>query len=1159
MPESVTYWQWYVTLPVLAAVLVVPIWLGRWLARRWRMPDYGGKFSLVLFTLFAGVAISYYGWSTNHILLGIDLKGGSYLVYQIESARSEEGADQAGGAGGRVAAGNVDMDKLVTALRRRVDPSGTLGVKIRAYGTRQIEIKAPQVDQEQVDYLKKVLARVGTLEFRILADNRSRYRSYIQRAEKLRPDQTQLWEEKKADQPARLLAWWVPVAEKKEAEFQGNPNFGTRPVTDERGRKHLEIVVVKDDYDVTGEFLTRASPGESKGRPCVNFAFNAEGSQKFGRLTSSHLEDPDLHFFYDLGIILDGKLQTAPRIITTINSSGEITGDFTNEQVKELVDVLNAGALPATLSAHPISERTTGPELGADTIQRGKLSMVVALSFVFVSVLIYYRFAGIVACIALAMNAVLLLACMIIINAEFSLAGIAGFALSIGMAVDANVLIYERMREEAGRGAALRMTIRNGFERALSAIVDSNLTTLITAVVLYAVGSDQVRGFAVTLFLGIVLSMYTAIVVARVIFDVAERRRWIERVKMMRALPATHFDFLRYKWVMMGISLSIILIGLVATAFRGRGILDIDFTGGVSVETVFQGSPTIAQVRDALKEEDAAEKDRLPDVTVREVGRFRRAVSSRHLVDLADGTTEEVALNVGRGKASIVLPDGTAEEVQVAVAGKKAFATLPDGMTLSGGTGKEVALSEAQKTALGETEERKSFIIDASDPSGGKDPEYGAKVKRRLEEIFRTAGLELAHNTMEFQASEIPPAAAAQRSAPAARPEWAGLTAALLGQTEPAKPVPAAEGAKKEAGSPPAASPPPKASPTKPPEAKETAAPSKTPADKTGEAPPKPSTGKEAGVPKKPAADKTAGPSTQGPPTKTPSSKASEAKPDPFAGGTQAHLTFAQNIDHATLKALFDKAIEAREGTRWTEVTCKLENKDYEAGSLSRFDAWEVKIKLPPAGATAIFQDVANKLQSTPFFPSSDTIGGEVAKQTRYRAIWALAASAFFILLYLWVRFQRVSYGLGAIVSLVHDVFITLAAVAVSVYLAPVLGFILIEPFKISIIMMTAFLTIAGYSLNDTIVIFDRIREVRGKASQVTQEMINTSINQTLGRTLLTGLTSMMVIVTLYILGGPTIHGFAFAMIIGVVTGTYSSIYIASPFLLWVSRKSVRR
>ena len=479
------------------------------------------------------------------------------------------------------------MDKLVAALRRRVDPSGVLGVKIRAYGSRQIEIKVPQLDQEQVNRLKRLLASVGSLEFRILAtDRRAQYKSYIQRAKALPPEQTEL----KDDEGKPWLAWWVPVAEEKDAEFR-NVNYGTRYTTDRKGVNHLEVLVVNDSYDVTGEYLNRAFPStDNQGKPCVAFVFNSIGAQKFSRLTGIHLPDPDQHFYYHLGIILDKKLVTAPRLKSAISDRGEISGGFDAEKAKELVDVLNAGALPAALSPQPISERTTGPELGQDTIQRGKLSMVVSLGAVFLSVLVYYRFAGIVACTALAMNAILLLASMIIINAEFSLAGIAGFALSIGMAVDANVLIYERMREEAGRGAALRMTIRNGFERALTAIVDSNLTTLITAVILYAIGTDQVRGFAVTLFLGIVLSMYTAIIVARVIFDVAERQRWIDKVKMMRALPPTRFDFLRYKWVAIAISVSIICIGLVATFARGRGILDIDFTGGVSVETVFKGT-----------------------------------------------------------------------------------------------------------------------------------------------------------------------------------------------------------------------------------------------------------------------------------------------------------------------------------------------------------------------------------------------------------------------------------------------------------------------------------------------------------------------------------------------------------------------------------------
>ena len=208
-------------------------------------------------------------------------------------------------------------------------------------------------------------------------------------------------------------------------------------------------------------------------------------------------------------------------------------------------------------------------------------------------------------------------------------------------------------------------------------------------------------------------------------------------------------------------------------------------------------------------------------------------------------------------------------------------------------------------------------------------------------------------------------------------------------------------------------------------------------------------------------------------------------------------------------------------------------------------EQWNLLLGLSGAGQD-VLEAVARR-SSRSRFPVVNTIGGAVADNTRTRAIYALVGSTIIILVYLWVRFQRVSYGLGAVASLVHDVLLTLGFVGVSYYLAPVLGFLLVEPFKVNLAVMAAFLTVAGYSLNDTIVIYDRIREVRGKSPRVTADMINLSVNQTLGRTLLTGITSMMVIVILYIAGGPSIHGFAFAMIVGVVTGTYSSITALRP------------
>jgi SecD/SecF fusion protein len=215
---------------------------------------------------------------------------------------------------------------------------------------------------------------------------------------------------------------------------------------------------------------------------------------------------------------------------------------------------------------------------------------------------------------------------------------------------------------------------------------------------------------------------------------------------------------------------------------------------------------------------------------------------------------------------------------------------------------------------------------------------------------------------------------------------------------------------------------------------------------------------------------------------------------------------------------------------------------------------WNVKIKLPPQQAQPRLKSIQAAVADTPFFPSSNTIGAKVAGSTRMQAIYALVASLLCIVAYIWVRFQKVIFGLAAVVALVHDVLITLGLIALSAFLAPYLGFLLIDPFKIGLPVLAAFLTIIGYSLNDTIIVFDRIREVRGKAPRLTEQMVNDSVNQTLSRTLLTSGTTLLVIVILYIAGGEVIHGFAFSLLVGVVVGTYSSIYIASPVLLWMTR-----
>ena len=218
------------------------------------------------------------------------------------------------------------------------------------------------------------------------------------------------------------------------------------------------------------------------------------------------------------------------------------------------------------------------------------------------------------------------------------------------------------------------------------------------------------------------------------------------------------------------------------------------------------------------------------------------------------------------------------------------------------------------------------------------------------------------------------------------------------------------------------------------------------------------------------------------------------------------------------------------------------------------FEAWDLRIKLPRAKLELVLKTLQQQVKSAPFFPNASAIGGAVAGSIRVKTMYALVASWVLIILYLWVRFQGVAFGLAAVIALIHDVLVMLGAIAFSYYIAsaPFLGFLGIEQFKINLPIVAVFLTIIGYSVNDTIVVFDRIREVRGKDPRMTRQMVNDSTNQTLSRTLLTSFTVFLVVIILYIWGGESIHGFAFALLVGVATGTYSSIYVAAPILLWL-------
>jgi len=1063
-----------IMIAVAVAVIIIPFLLGSLLASRWRVREYQGKMTVIFLTIFAGVAITVMGWPPK---FGIDLRGGVILVYELaDEPQAGKGAvaeggqdpDQVGEEGQRE---DVDMDNLIAAIKRRVNPGGVKEIDVREIGVGQVEITVPEVDETEVARLKRIISDIGTLEFRILANERD-HLPQIDLAEQ--PENAN--KIKIYDGDKNLVAWWVPVTKGQEDKFGRYSERAKRLGKTEDGYQFTEVLLVNDSWNVNGGYLVGAKTGmDDTGRTCVNFHFNNTGGRLFGGLTGDNTPDKADGFKRALGIVLSGYLFSAPTIDSTIHERGMISGDFTQQAANDLVSVLNAGSLPTALNTKPASELATGPTLGKDTIERGQTAIAASMFLVLLFMVFYYRFAGVVACLAVIANLVLILAIMITVNAAFTLPGLAGLVLTVGMAVDANVLIFERIREELDRQATLRMAIRNGFKRATTTIVDANLTTLITGIVLYWIGTDQVKGFAVTLILGVTLSMYTAIFCSRVIFDVAEKNRWITRLKMLRIVGGTKIDFLGKRRIAAVVSIAIICLGLAAVVHRGRGLLDIDFTGGVSIQTKFNEPQEISEIRAKLSD--------LDDLAVSDV-------------------------QISNEPANI------------------------------------------------------RFVINTSSPPDIDAEHHLENVKRMVSEKY---GAKLEHYTMDWEVEgdvavepdeNQPPAIEGEPQTRSDLPSdnllaSADPSAVMLARAEP----PRAETSTEPDG---------ESKPAEP-AAKE---PATTKAEATAD---KPIAGPAAPVlgpakpttpePEKPAAAEGAAPSLEGPSVDSADEETRPAKAEVPSRGpagsyeTRAKIDFGSHkMSRNALSERLEKQMEKLE----TVAPFELSNEEYDKQKDpdKAYATWTLSIDLSVDDTKTLLGTVSTDLESQPYFPASNTIGGKVAGNMRVMAILALLTSLVFIVGYIWVRFQKVMFGLAAVVALVHDVLITLGVIALSAYVANVLGFLGIVEFKIGLSVLAAFLTIIGYSLNDTIVVFDRIREVRGKSPELTEKMINLSINQTLSRTLLTSLTTLIVVVILYAWGGQGIHAFAFSLVIGVLVGTYSSIFVASPALLWMAKSA---
>ncbi len=697
-------------------------------------------------------------------------------------------------------------------LRNRVDKFGVSEPEIQRQGANELLIQLPGVrDPEQT---LELIQGQAFLEFKLVDDD-----------------------------PERL--------ERALETGTAPPGFSlkTHRRTDLSGRETEETFLLVDKSDLSGEQLVTAYMGTrgDTGEPIVNFKFDRTGARIFSQITKKYNAE-DNPPGRRLALVLDGNVLSAPNIRTHIpGGQGYIEGSFTFDTARLLASQLAAGAYPAPLLIR--EQRSVGPSLGADSIRQGIRAAVAGLLVVIVFMAAYYLLAGLVADFALCLNVGFIIGVLCLLpflfkgfKATLTLPGIAGIILTIGMAVDANILIFERIREELETGKKLRRAIASGYEKVFLTIFDANLTTLIAAVILlnplgfgFLPTAGPIKGFALTLTVGICISMFTALVVTRVIFELLGFSRRFTSLKMLQLFKNPNFDFIGKRRIAFAVSGLLMIASLVAFAVNGEKNYGIDFTGGILIQRQFTGKVEAEEIR-------------------------------------------QVLAGIGLGGASV--------------------------------------------------------------------QQYGAGTGV----IIRAAG----------------------------------------------------------------------------------------------------------------------------------------------TAGT------AERINEAIREAM------------------------------------------------------AGKIDEAVFDQRTETVGPKVGKQLRIQALGAVILAVLAIMAYIWLRFAEFKFALGAVLALVHDVVVTVGFLA---------GFLLLPIRQFNIQIIAALLTIVGYSLNDTIVVFVRIREnMKTMRGETDEKIINASINQVLNRTLLTSLTTLIVVVFLFLFGGEVISDFAFALMVGVVFGTYSSIFIASPVLLfWHRRKAVKR
>jgi protein-export membrane protein SecD len=459
------------------------------------------------------------------IHLGLDLKGGMYLVLEVDTTGVKEKSSDL-------------RDRALEIIKNRIDQFGVFEPVIEKQSYNRIIVQLPGVDRDRA---VNIIGQVAHLEFKLVAEP-----TVTQELFKKIDNTLEGGDTLSVTEPFSSYLMTVEgdvgidirdedsvraAIEKAQAAIPADLQIALGPKELFQGREVKKIYVLKKEAELTGEAIRNAehkpNPSQSlqnMGYWSVEIEMKRDAARKFASITGRNINKR-------LAIVLDNIVQSAPNIAERIpQGRAVITGQFKAEEARDLAIVLRAGALPAPLKI--VEERSVGPSLGRDSITQGIRASIIGAIFVVLFMLVYYSLSGLVADFALFLNIVLLIGALAAFRGTMTMPGIAGIALTVGMAVDANILIFERIREELLLGKTVRTAITQGFQRAWLAIFDSNMTTIITAVVLYLFGTGPIKGFALTLMIGLILNLITAVFVTRAVFDYFSHKFEITKLRI---------------------------------------------------------------------------------------------------------------------------------------------------------------------------------------------------------------------------------------------------------------------------------------------------------------------------------------------------------------------------------------------------------------------------------------------------------------------------------------------------------------------------------------------------------------------------------------------------------------------------------------------------